>query len=114
MPCLFVVLLGAMGLGPPAQQLVAANVARSYVDEELAVTPARVEPPANVVIPDVYRATVSSMLRYSATFRGQCSRIARAGDLRVILQRSLLPATQAAAALTRITRRPEAAPTTCT
>ena len=62
--------------------------------------------PANVVIAGNYRPAVAAMLRYSPTFRRQCSRIALTPDLRVEITASLLPGLLPDEALTRIVRRP--------
>lgn len=62
--------------------------------------------PPNVVIPAVYRHVVADMFRYSPTFRRQCSRLARASDLRIDLTPSLQSGLPAGEALTRIVRRP--------
>jgi hypothetical protein len=62
--------------------------------------------PPNMVIPAAYRHVVVEMFRYSPTFRRQCSRLARAPDLRIDLTPSLQPGLPAGEALTRIVRRP--------
>jgi hypothetical protein len=63
--------------------------------------------PANIVIPGAYRPAVAAMLRYSPTFRRQCSRIALTPDLRIAIMPSLLPGILPDEALTRIVRRPD-------
>jgi hypothetical protein len=61
--------------------------------------------PSNIVIPVVYRHVIADMFRYSPTFRRQCSRLARASDLRIDLTPSLQPGLAPGEALTRIVRR---------
>jgi hypothetical protein len=97
------VLLAAIILAQPAQQLVSFDSVFPYTeDAPAATTPVESE---NVVIPeDGVRRTVAAMLRASPTFRRQCARIGRTSALRVVVTRSLMSARLAADALTRITR----------
>jgi hypothetical protein len=85
----------------------ASNVARPYLEDDEISDAARPAPPPNVVIAATYRETVESMLRWSGTFRRQCSRIARAPDLHVVIEQSLLPGQTGDDARTRIVRRPD-------
>jgi len=63
-----------------------------------------VEPPANVVIPGIYRPIVEAMLQQSATFRRQCQRIAADHLLQVDI--TIHPQRDhAARAMTHFTRR---------
>ena len=63
-------------LAAPAQQMVALNAAHVYIDEEAAVA-APTSIPSNIQLSSNYQAIVQAMLRRSATFRRQCSRIGR-------------------------------------
>jgi hypothetical protein len=98
------VLLAAIILAGPAQQLISFNSVFTYIEDAPAADPP-VEPP-NVFLPEGVRDTVAAMLRASPTFRRQCARIARASVLRVVVTRSLVPGWPATGALTRITRAP--------
>ena len=98
---LFVVLV-AITLTEPAQQLISFNGVFPYTDDAPAAAP--LIEPANVVIPEGVRETVAAMLRASPTFRRQCARIGRTSILRVVVTRSLLSGGAAGGALTRITR----------
>ena len=57
-----------------------------------------------IAIPPIYRSSVIAMVRYSPTFRRQCSRIARTPDLRVEIVASLLAGAHPGSAATRIVR----------
>jgi hypothetical protein len=105
----------SVGAQPPAPSLLAwrddrpdwrtaSSVARPYVEDDRISTSTRPAPPANVVIAAAYRETVESMLHWSGTFRRQCSRIARAPDLHVVIEQSLLSGQTGDDARTRITR----------
>src|SRR5262245_12469694 len=90
----------------PAQQLLAANVARAYGDEpadgrEVFAGPAQL--PANVAIAPAFAFIVVEMLRRSPTFRAQCSRIAVVPHVQVVVRQSLQAPRQSA--VTRFTRR---------
>ena len=90
----------------PAQQLLAANIARAYWDEAAesrAVFAGPAQLPANVAIAPAFESIVAEMLRRSPSFRAQCSRIARAGHVRVVVRRSLMAPRQSA--VTRLTRQ---------
>lgn len=100
---MLLVLLAAITLAEPAQQLISFNSVFPYTEDVAAADP--LVPPDNVVIPDAVRGTVAAMLRASPTFRRQCARIGRASILRVVVTRSLMPGWRAAGAVTRITRR---------
>jgi hypothetical protein len=103
-----VYLLLSLAAAPCAAQsarLVAMNLARPYVDDEPAFARGTPSVPGNVEIPESLRSTVALMLRHSSTFRRQCSRIARASDLAVVVQRGLLPASAREGAVTRMVRR---------
>ena len=58
----------------------------------------------DIVFPPSYRSSVAAMLRYSPTFRRQCSRIASTPNLRVEIVPALLGGSASGAALTRIVR----------
>src|SRR5918993_910480 len=98
---LFVVLV-AITLTEPTQQLIAFNGVFPYTDDAPAAAP--LVEPANVVMPDGVKATVTAMLRASPTFRRQCARIGRTSILRVVVTRSLLSGWPPGGALTRISR----------
>jgi len=100
------VLLAAIILAEPAQQLISFNSVFPYSEEAQASPPAA--GPPNVLIPDEgLRAIVTAMLRASPTFRRQCARIGRASQLHVVVTLAILPPGQLpSAALTRITRAP--------
>ncbi len=68
--------------------------------------PAPMVVPSNIVIAPSYRHLVAEMLRDSPTFRHQCSRLARASDLRIEIGPSLMSGMSPDEALTRIVRRP--------
>ena len=102
---MLIFLLAAITLGEPAQQLISFYSVFPYTED--ALPPNRVIEPANVVIPDGVRATVSAMLRASPTFRRQCARIDRTSALSVIVTRSLAAGRSGAGAFTRITRAPD-------
>ena len=97
------VLLAAIILAEPAQQLISFNSVFTYVEDAAPAEP--LVEPRNVFFPESVRDTVAAMLRASPTFRRQCARIARASVLRVVVTRSLVPGSPAGA-LTRITRAP--------
>lgn len=99
---MLLVVLVAIILTEPAQQLIAFNGVFPYTDDAPAAAPP-IEPP-NVVLPEGVRETVAAMLRASPTFRRQCARIGRTSFLRVVVTRSLLSGWSAGGALTRITR----------
>jgi hypothetical protein len=99
---MLLVVLAAIILSEPAQQLISFNGVFPYTDDAPAAAPPI--QPANVVIPDGLRVTVAAMLRGSPTFRRQCARIGRTAGLRVVVTRSLLSGWPAGGALTRITR----------
>lgn len=109
------VIVGAQSPAPPllarrddhVTWRTASTVARPYLEDEGTSAPARAAPPPNIVIAAAYRETVESMLRSSGTFRRQCSRIARAADLRVVIERSLLAGQTGDDARTRMTRLPD-------
>jgi hypothetical protein len=94
-------------LPPPAAQAQArvVSVVQPYNDEASesgAVFAASVGVPPNVSVPAEYEDLLDAMLRSSPTFRAQCTRIARANQLRITVRRSLFAAPQAA--LTNLTR----------
>ena len=98
------VLVAAIILAEPAQQLISFNSVFPYTED--APAPALSAGPENVVIPEEgVRRTVVAMLRASPTFRRQCARIGRTSYLRVVVTRAIIPAGMpAASARTRITR----------
>jgi hypothetical protein len=104
MKYLMAAVLGVSCLAEPAQQLLALNAARPYLEEESAAADGPATLPSNVAVADILRPAVTSMLRYSPTFRRQCGRIGRSAELHVVIQRSVLQGTPADAALTRVTR----------
>jgi hypothetical protein len=95
------VLVAAIILAGPAQQLISVNSVFPYTED---VPAAPLAAPENVVIPEDVRGTVAAMLRASPTFRRQCARLGRTPFLRVVVTRSLLSGSPGAGALTRITR----------
>jgi hypothetical protein len=89
----------------PAQQLL-ANVARAYWDdaaESRAVFAGPARMPANVAFAPAFELVVAEMLRQSPSFRAQCSRIAQASHVRVVVRRSLMAPRQSA--VTHLTRQ---------
>lgn len=64
-------------LAAPARQMFAVNAARVYVDEEADAVAASAMIPTNIQLSTNYQPVVEAMLRRSATFRRQCSRIGR-------------------------------------
>ena len=96
--------LGVCCLAEPAQQLLALNAARPYLEEESAAVDGPATLPPNVSIVEVLRPAVNSMLRSSPTFRRQCGRIARSTELHVVIERSHMQGGPLDAALTRVTR----------
>ena len=107
MTCVIAAIVGVLCLAAPAGQMLALNAARPYVENETAADTGPVTIPANIVTTAGYRADLAAMLRFSPTFRRQCSRIANSAQLRVLLQRSLLPEVRPDGALTRIVRTPQ-------
>lgn len=106
MPRLLGALLLLVAPAMQAQPRPASAVVRVYVDEDAenrAVFATPVSLPANVSIPPAYDDLVEGMLRSSPTFRAQCTRIAAATQLHVVVRRSLLAAPQGA--LTNLTRQ---------
>jgi hypothetical protein len=99
---MYLVLLAAITLAGPAQQLISFNSVFPYTED--APDPAPLVEPENVVFPDGVKGTVAAMLRASPTFRRQCARIGRASALRVVVQPSLVQIWPTGGALTRITR----------
>lgn len=104
------ILIGAILLltvpATPAQQRLASSVVHRYGDEDSesrAVFTAPVSLPPNVAMPAAYDDLIDAMLRSSPTFRGQCTRIGRAGYLRIVVQRSLSAPPQSA--VTRVVRQ---------
>ena len=69
--------IGLTLLAAPAQPMVARNAARVYIDGEADAVAAPAAIPPNIELSDNYRLVVEAMLRRSATFRRQCSRIGR-------------------------------------
>src|SRR3954447_1790659 len=102
---LLLVLVAAAPAAAQSSRLFAMNIARPYVETETAFVRGTPSVPGNLEIPENLRPTVVSMLRLSSTFRRQCSRIAGAADLAVVVQRGSLPATAKEGAVTRIARR---------
>ena len=86
----------------PTQQVV--NAARVYVEADAASVAASALLPPNIRLTGTYQAAVQKMLRHSAAFRRQCSRIGRDRRLIVIVEPDLLPARPGSAATTTITR----------
>jgi hypothetical protein len=98
--------LAVIWLTEPARASLASNEVGADTGAERATPNGAVAMPPNIVIPGVYRPAVAAMLRYSPTFRRQCSRIALTPDLRIEVTPSLLPGLLPDEALTRIVRRP--------
>jgi hypothetical protein len=97
------VLLAAILLAEPAQQLISFNSVFPYT-EDAPATPA-VGPENVVILEKGVRETVTAMLRVSPTFRRQCARIGRTSHLRVVVTRALIPGgLPAVGARTRISR----------
>lgn len=72
-------------LAAPAQQMVALNAARVYSDGEADAVAASTTIPPNIELSTNYQSVVQAMLRRSATFRRQCSRIGRYNWLAVVV-----------------------------
>ena len=64
-------------LAVPAQQMVALNAAHLYIDGEADAVAASTTIPSNIRLSANYQSIAQAMLRRSATFRRQCSRIGR-------------------------------------
>jgi len=64
-------------LAAPAQQMIALNAAHAYIDGDADAVAASTAIPQNIQLSANYQAIVEAMLRRSATFRRQCSRIGR-------------------------------------
>jgi hypothetical protein len=92
-------------LAAPAQQIVALNAARVYVDGEADAVTASAIVPANIQLSGNYQSIVQAMLRRSATFRRQCSRIGRHAWLNVTVSPDLSTA-PGGGAVTTIRRDP--------
>ena len=88
----------------PTQQAIALNAAHVYIEADAAAVAASAVLPANIRLADNYRSVVQGMLRRSAAFRRQCSRIGRDPRLSVIVEPELLPGRPGAAATTTIAR----------
>ncbi|MGH7465456.1 MAG: hypothetical protein ACREK1_09795 [Longimicrobiales bacterium] len=76
---------------------------RLYEQTQVADRP-RVELPANLIIPDLYRETIETMLHRSPAFRRQCLRLANAPHVTVRLRNLYYNERTASRALTRIVR----------
>ena len=88
----------------PPQQIVARNAAHVYVEADAADVAASAVLPPNIRLSRIYRSNVQDMLRQSATFRRQCSRLGREPLLTVTVEPALLPRRPGSAATTTITR----------
>ena len=77
---------------------------REYVAAE--AIPMQLSELANVVIADMYRPRLNTMLRHSPTFRRQCQRIAAESWLTVHVEIGTLDLMSSARAVTRVTRLP--------
>jgi len=88
-------------LAAPPQQMVAFNAARVYVDREADAVSAAAEIPANIQLSQNYQSIVKAMLRRSATFRRQCSRIGRYDWLIVTVGPEFSPKSTGATTLIR-------------
>jgi hypothetical protein len=64
----------------------------------------RVSPPPNLTFPELYRATIDSMLHLSPTFRRQCSRLANAPHVTVRFRNLYYNDRAASRAVTNIVR----------
>ena len=105
---LIVAMLLLTSTAVPAQQMIASNVARVYIDESddgrLLMTGVH-RRPSNVVIPSTFNADIEVMLQSSPTFRAQCDRIALATRLHVVIRQSMLAPAQSA--VTQLSRQPD-------
>ena len=88
----------------PAQQVIALNAAHVYVEADAAAVAGSAALPTNIHLSEGYESIVLEMLRRSATFRRQCSRIGRYHSLQVTVVPALRPLRQAVGATTTITR----------
>jgi hypothetical protein len=79
------------------------TVAHRYVAERDPSHEIRALPP-NLIVADIYKASVEMMNMRSPTFRRQCARIASAPYLLVVVEAASLPAHMQSLALTRIVR----------
>jgi hypothetical protein len=89
----------------PALLRTSPDVVRTYAPASTRVHDDVALPP-NLVIAEFYESTVELMRRRSPTFRRQCSRIASASELTVVLSTDPPPVRQPALAWTQISRRP--------
>ena len=99
---MLLVLIAAITLAEPAQQLISFHSVFPYTEDAPTATP--VVEPGNVVLPNSVRGTLVAMLRASPTFRRQCARIGRTSFLRIVVTRSLAAGRAEGGAVTRITR----------
>lgn len=101
-------IIALSSLAVPAQQLRYARAAQVYLDDDTirdAIPDRPVAIPGNIEIPRGQQDVVNEMLRRSPTFRAQCSRIASATHLHVVVAKSLLPPPDGA--MTDISRTPD-------
>jgi hypothetical protein len=101
-------IIALSSLAVPAQQLRYARAAQVYLEDDAdrdAMPSGPVAIPGNIEIPRGQQELVNEMLRRSPTFRAQCSRIAAASDLHVVVAKSLL--VPADGAMTDIARKPD-------
>jgi hypothetical protein len=99
-------MVAGLGISLRAQSPAQPLLARAYIEDERLSMPSFPAPPPNVVIARAFGDTIEFMLLSSATFRRQCSRIARADQLHVVIKRSLVAGGLDGNAVTQITRRP--------
>lgn len=78
-----------------ALERTSLGAAREYVPAEFVEAPRRTLPP-NLLVPDVYRPLLQSMLRQSPTFARQCARIANSPQLTVTVEFATISGSRAA------------------
>ena len=101
-------LLLATSLSAASPQRAAFTIARPYIEGEARDRRGVSALPANVTLTSALQPVVDVMLRDSATFRRQCSRIARAQALVVTIRFGLgIGRFPTGGAMTIVTRRPD-------
>jgi len=92
-------------LAAPAQQMIALNAAHVYIDGDATAVAVSTTIPQNIELSANYRGIVQAMLRRSATFRRQCSRIGRYDWVMVTVGPEFSPGAMGGA-ITTIRRNP--------